>query len=186
MKFIPIAILSTDFPLIMQAADLLKRLEGASLPCGQPSDYMLAFLDWIENANANSPDISNDDNDASWGHFQFMASSLMCKSVLLLWSNVGSISFACQLITAVIKTSRVAWHLCHSKQLKPTSFLSDIYLSNIVKLLWGLCKDTEQGVSWFKYDLLSATDSINYIYCSHLQQQTKVQRPHTPLHPTIP
>ena len=52
-----------------------------------------------------------------------------------------------EMIAAAIKTSRVARHLCHSKQLKPTSFLSDIYLSNIVELLWELCKDTEQGVS---------------------------------------
>ena len=146
-KFIPIAILSTDFPSITQAADLLKCLERASLPCGQPSDDMVAFLDRIENANANSPDISDDDNDASWGHFQFTAASLTCKFILSSWSNVGSVSFACRLIAAAIKTSRVAWHLCHSKQLKPTSFLSDIYLSNIVELLWELCKDTEQGVS---------------------------------------
>jgi hypothetical protein len=146
-KFIPIAILSTDFPSITQAADLLKCLERASLPCGQPSDDMVAFLDRIENANPNSPDISDDDNDASWGHFQFTAASLTCKSVLSSWSNVGSVSFACRLIAAAIKTSRVARHLCHSKQLKPTSFLSDIYLSNIVELLWELCKDTEQGVS---------------------------------------
>ena len=38
-------------------------------------DDMVAFLDRIENANANSPDISNDNNNPSWGHYQFTASS---------------------------------------------------------------------------------------------------------------
>jgi hypothetical protein len=152
MDLIPTATLSTDFPSIAQATDLLNHMERASFPCGQPSDDMVAFLDRIENTDPNSPDISDDDKNAAWGHYQFTASSLTCRSVLSSWSSVGNVNFACRLIAAAIKTSRVARHICHLNQLKPTSFLSDIYLSNIIELLWELCKDIDNGVSQYKYD----------------------------------
>jgi hypothetical protein len=137
---------------------------------------MVAFLDRIENADPNSPDISDDDKNAAWGHYQFTASSLTCRSVLLSWSSVGSVDFACQLIAAAIKTSRVARQICHLNQLKPTSFLSDIYLSNIIELLWGLCKDMNNGVSQYKYGSVSAADTITDVL---LQSSTAANRPLT-------
>lgn len=108
---------------------------------GEPSDDVVAFLDRIENADPNSPEIDDDDKGASWGHYQFTAASLTCRSVLLSWSSVGNPNIACRLIAGAIKTSRVARHLCHSYSLKPTSYLCDIYLSNVIEVLWELCKD---------------------------------------------
>lgn len=102
---------------------------------------MLTFLDRIENADPNSPDISDDDKNTSWGHYQFTASTLTCSSVLSSWNSVGNASVACRLIAAAIKTCRVARLLCQSNRITTSSYLSDIYLANIIELLWGLCKD---------------------------------------------
>lgn len=119
----------------------MNCIQLMSSQAGEPSDNMVAFVDRIENADLNSPEIDDDDKGASWGHYQFMASSLTCASVLSLWSHVGNASIACRLIAAAIKTSRVTRHFCHLNQLKPASYLCDVYLTNIVELLWELCKN---------------------------------------------
>jgi hypothetical protein len=107
----------------------------------EPSGNVVAFLDRIEQADPNSPDISEDDNNACWGHQQFTASTLTCTTVLISWQKIGNTDMACRLIAAAIKTCKVARHLCSSRNIDVNSYLSDIYLSNIVELLWKSWKD---------------------------------------------
>jgi hypothetical protein len=112
----------------------------------EPSKDVVAFLDRIEHADPNAPDLSEDDDNTSWGHHQFTAGSLTCRTVLTSWDCIGNIAVACKLIAAAIKTCKVARHLCFSRNIKASNFLSDIYLSSIVELLWGSWKDAG-GVS---------------------------------------
>jgi hypothetical protein len=106
----------------------------------------MAFLNRIERADPHAPDISEEDNNESWGHHQFTATSLTCTTVLTSWDCIDNIDVVCRLIAAAIKTCRVARHLCFSWNINASTYLSDIYLSNVVKLLWSLWKDAG-GVS---------------------------------------
>jgi len=106
----------------------------------EPSSDVMAFLKRIEHADPNAPDISEEDNNESWGHHQFTAASLTCTTVLTSWDCIGNIDVACRLIAAAIKTCRVARHLCFSRNIKASTYLSDIYLSKVVELLWSLWK----------------------------------------------
>lgn len=139
--------LAENFPLVQNAADLLDAM--ASHPRfggGNPSDNLLSFLTWIETADPNSTDFSEDDTNASWGHSQFTTGNLTWSTVLISWSDVGNCGVACQLIAAAIKTCKVARHLCFERQILPGSYLSNIYLEQIVEVLWRLWKDAG-GVS---------------------------------------
>jgi hypothetical protein len=49
-------------------------------------------------------------------------------------------SNACNLIAAALKTCKVARHLCFEHNITTTSYLSDIYLENVVSKLWDLWK----------------------------------------------
>ena len=131
------AMFSQDFPSIAHATDLLKSMQtNASFQRGAPSENVVTFLSRLENADPASPEISEDDNNAAWGHYQFTASSLTCTSVLTSWDAVGNVVVACRLIAAAIKTCKVARHLCFSNHIETTSYLSDIYLANVINLLW--------------------------------------------------
>ena len=132
-----IAIFSLDFPSIPHAVDLLQSMQrNASFQSGAPSDDLVTFLNRIEHADPASADISQDDTNESWGHYQFTAASLTCRTAILSWNSVGSTGIACRLIAAAIKTCKVARHLCFTHNITSTSYLSDAYLSQIIELLW--------------------------------------------------
>ena len=139
------AILTNDFPLITCATTFLKSMASkASSPTISvaPSDDVLTFIARIEQANPDSPDISEDDTNESWGHYQYTASALTYTTVLTSWDSIGNIDTACRLIAAAIKTCKIARYLCFARHISPTSYLSDIYLQNIVELLSQLWSAT--------------------------------------------
>jgi hypothetical protein len=107
---------------------------------GKSSDDFTTFLERIKNANLNDPNLSEDNLNASWGHYQFTAGRLTCTTVLTSWDVVGGCSNACDLIAAALKTCKVARHLCFERVVEVTSYLSDIYLENVVSKLWDLWK----------------------------------------------
>jgi hypothetical protein len=129
------------FPGNQGAIDLLNAMESSpDFKSGKSSDDFTSFLERIKNTNPNDPNLSEDDLDASWGHYQFTAGRLTCTTVLTSWDTVGGCSNACNLIAAAIKTCKVARHLCFERGVEVVSYLSDIYLENVVSKLWDLWK----------------------------------------------
>ena len=110
---------------------------NTSFQLGAPLAELLAFLKGAEGTDPNSPDLAEDDQDASWGHSQFSGLS----SLLTSWHNIGNDIIACCLIAVAIKTCKVAQHVCFIKQINPTAYLSDIYLSNIISSLLASWKE---------------------------------------------
>jgi len=107
---------------------------------GKSSDDFVAFLSRIKNLDPNEPGLSEDDLDACWGHYQFTGGRLICSAVLTSWDAVGGCESACDLIAAALKMCKVARHLCFERNIEATSYLSDIYLENVVSKLWDLWK----------------------------------------------
>jgi hypothetical protein len=129
--------LAREFPHVENGAALLKSMQSQpSFQLGTPSADVIAFLERAEHADPNSPDISEDDKGESWGHHQLAGSSPLLDS----WHNICNTGIACRLIAVAIKTCQVARHLCFVKQIKPSAYLCDIYLSKIVDSLWGSWK----------------------------------------------
>jgi hypothetical protein len=152
------ATFSQEFPLIPHAKELLKSMQSnMSFQSGGPLDDVITFLDRIENADPHSPDISDDDKNESWGHYQFTAATLTCTSMLISWDSIGNVSMACRLLAAAIKTCKVARHLCFSYNISPASYLSDVYLSSVVELLWRFW--TESCVSISTFSVCTETDA---------------------------
>ena len=112
----------------------------------EPAENMTSFLRRIDTADPNSTELSEDDTNASWGHSQFTARNLTWSTVLTSWKDVGNCKAACQLLAATIKTCKVARHLCYERQITAGTYLSDIYLDQIVDALWKIWKDAG-GVS---------------------------------------
>jgi hypothetical protein len=124
-----------DFPATPNIDNLLKSLEDDPSPqTVQPSVRVLDFLKRIETADPNSCS-SDDDNNECWGHYQYTSGDMQCSTVLRDWDQIG-VTTALRFLAAAIKTCRVARHLCFNRGLKPTSYLSDVYLQNMVELLW--------------------------------------------------
>ena len=111
--------------------------ENSSFQVGAPSDDIVGFLQRAEHADPNSADISDDDNDANWGHHQLSGWATLFTS----WHHIGSTGIACCLIAIVVKTCKVAQHLCFIKHINTSVFLSDVYLENIINLLWASWKE---------------------------------------------
>ena len=129
--------LAREFPQIENGMALLQSMQTTpSFRLGTPSANVLAFLEHAENADPNSPDISEDDKGESWGHHQLAGSSPLLES----WHNIGNTNIACCLIAIGIKTCQVAQHLCYMQQTVPSAYLSDIYLSKIINSLWDSWK----------------------------------------------
>jgi hypothetical protein len=118
---------------------------------GKSSDDFTTFLERIKNANPNDPNLSEDDLNASWGHYQFTGGHLTCSTVLTSWDVVGSCSNACDLIAAALKTCKVARQLCFERNIEVTSYLSDIYLENVVSKLWNMWKSAGGVRGFFIY-----------------------------------
>ena len=111
--------------------------ENSSFQVGALSDGVVAFLERAEHADPNSADISEEDKNANWGHYQLSGWAPLVAS----WHSVGSTGIACRLIAVVIKTCKVARHMCFVKHLNTLSFLSDVYLENIIDSLWASWKE---------------------------------------------
>lgn len=139
-----IATMSQDFPSVPHATGLLQAMQNSPNNCvshyprNGPSASVAVFLDRIEQTDPSSPEISEDNTNESWGHYQYTASSLTCRTVLTSWASIGNTGIACRLIAGAIRICKVARHLCFSRNIEPTSYLSDIYLANIIELLWDL------------------------------------------------
>lgn len=124
--------------MIPHAKDLVRSLGSDTL--NKPSDDVAAFLERIESADPNSPELSEDDLGQCWGHWQFASGGMTCTTVLTSWDTIGTTT-ARRLIAAAIKTCKVARYICDERNITPLSYLSDSYLQNLVDLLWNLRKD---------------------------------------------
>src|SRR6266852_3745377 len=111
----------------------MSMQENASFQVGAPSDALASFIHHADTIDPNSPEISEDDNNAAWGHTQLSGSS----NLLMSWHNIGNTTVACRLIAVAIKTCQVARHLCFVKHINSSTYLSDIYLGNIIDSLWA-------------------------------------------------
>jgi hypothetical protein len=114
----------------------------------------MAFLTGVEQADPNSPVISEDDTNKSWGHHLFSRSLTVLES----WKSIGNTDMACQLITAAIKISKVAQHISSSRQIIPSTYLSNIYLAHIIEMIWASWKEVVN-----KANQVSLT-SLTYMY----------------------
>ncbi|TFY74282.1 hypothetical protein EWM64_g9730 [Hericium alpestre] len=140
-----LAIISQDYPSIPFANDLLSAMQkGSPHPISEPSDDMIHYIHRVETADPNNSDLSEDDTDAGWGHYQYTTGGCTASTVLTTWQAIGSIATACRLIAVAIKTCKVARHLCFVHQVNATSFLSDAYLAEIVAQLWVLWKSVHE------------------------------------------
>ena len=104
------------------------------------------FLARIKDADSSSPDISEDDNGSNWGHLQFTAGSMTITTILQSWEAVASTEMARRLIAAAIKTCKAVRCICLEQGIRTTTYLSDMYLRNLVEVLWALWKNAG-GVS---------------------------------------
>lgn len=142
--------MAQDFPSIAHAADLLKAMQ-ASAPSesAEPSETVLALLDRLEQTDPNSPEISEDDTNSSWGHYQYTAGSLTCRSVLTSWAAIGKVDIACRFVAAGIRVCKVARHICFVRNVDPppSSYLGDAYLDSLIELLWDLWTQRAKSVS---------------------------------------
>ncbi|KAJ3499962.1 hypothetical protein NMY22_g19427 [Coprinellus aureogranulatus] len=106
-----------------------------------PSHEAAVFLTNIDDAdpNAETFDPSDDDNNNSgWGHYQYTTGGRTITSSLLTWDSLGSIEFAQKLLAAALKTCKVARYLCQARKRPSPSFISDVYLANLVEHIWAL------------------------------------------------
>ncbi|KAJ3513008.1 hypothetical protein NLJ89_g3197 [Agrocybe chaxingu] len=95
---------------------------------GNVSADMQSFLSRIESTDPNSLDVSEDETNTNWGHWQLTS---------------GGCPTACRLIAASVKTCKVARQLCVERKISATSFISDIYLQHIVSWLWELWREAD-------------------------------------------
>jgi len=140
------------FPGNQEAINLLDAMESSpEFKVGKSSDDFTTFVERIKNANPNDPNLSEDDLDASWGHYQFTGGRLTCTTVLTSWDVIGGCSNACDLIAAALRTCKVARHLCFERNVEARSYLSDVYLENVVSKLWDLWKSAGGVRGYFFY-----------------------------------
>jgi len=111
---------------------------------GPTPTHTLDFISRIETANPSG--VSEDESGSNWGHYQFTAGSMTITTVLQSWESVGSTEVACRLIASTIKTCKVARHICFERGIKPSGYISDAYLENLIDVLWKLWTDAG-GVS---------------------------------------
>ncbi|KJA26460.1 hypothetical protein HYPSUDRAFT_92993, partial [Hypholoma sublateritium FD-334 SS-4] len=79
--------LSTDFPNMTTIANLFDAMEAnPHFTDKPPSTTVVHFIDTLEAADPNSPDLSEDETDAQWGHKQL---SGIWKGVLTSWDAIG-------------------------------------------------------------------------------------------------
>lgn len=119
----------------------LKSLESLDNSAVCASQGVLTFLLRLESADPNSVEISEDDHNAQWGHWQYGAAGITITSALVSWEAIGGVAVACRLLAAAIKTHRVAEAICFQRSVREKPSLSVVYLTQLVSHLWSLVED---------------------------------------------
>lgn len=118
---------------MIYAQDLLEAMAtNPTFKHGSPSEETMDLLTLVAGADPNSPDLSEDDDNACWGHYQLSGR----MNVLRTWESIGNTETACKLLAAVIKTVKVARHICFIRAIEASSFIAEDYLTNLVEILW--------------------------------------------------
>ncbi|KIM72114.1 hypothetical protein PILCRDRAFT_93588 [Piloderma croceum F 1598] len=124
-----------------------------SFQSGGPSDDIIGFLNRIKNADPHSPDISDDDKNESWGHYQFTATTLTCMTVLILWDSIGN----CRR-TALVVLDRVMYPAEMENQDKDgnacTRVMIQVLTKDELKELMKDCNLTTPGINKHSKDEL--------------------------------
>jgi len=132
-----------DIPL-GPGKDLLEAMALNPAFCEAPSSPdILEFIQRIESANPNAPDLDEDQLGQNWGHNQLTSGSLTCSNVLKSWELIGSVRIASQVIAVIIKTCKVARHLCLTSGISPSTYLADAFLRNAFEMIWKAWKDAK-------------------------------------------
>ncbi|GBE78330.1 hypothetical protein SCP_0112150 [Sparassis crispa] len=151
--------LSSSHPDLISGLELLNSMKLTPVfDIGSPTSEVITFIERIENADPNSPDLSEDDLGTAWGHYQFTAGSMTSSSTLVSWDGIGS-EAARRLIAASIKTCKVARHVCFVSGIKTNAYLSDAYLETTVEILWRLWKAAGGPVVKGKGKAFTSSDS---------------------------
>jgi len=131
------AILTSDFPSLTNAPDLLRSMDAApSFKQGKTSENVTMLLERIQFADPNSPEFDEDNKGLGWGHYQFTAGGLSPSSSLTTWQDVGSVATAFNLVAATLKTCQEARLMCAKDETPKTNgFLSDAYLEETLEHL---------------------------------------------------
>lgn len=143
---------------VQHAEDLLASFEmmktSPSHSESDPPSTTVQFIERIEQANPNAPGIEEDDTNVGWGHWQFTAGSMTCRTILKTWLDIGNVATAYRLLAASLKTCLVARHLCFTNNISvQSSYLSDAYLQQVVDILWNMVSVDAGVVSHTKYPL---------------------------------
>ncbi|KAH9043909.1 hypothetical protein EDB85DRAFT_1885415 [Lactarius pseudohatsudake] len=109
----------------------------------KPSNAVAALLDQLDSADPDAPDVDDDNSNENWGHAQFTAGGLTIRSALVDWKSVGNISTVFKLITATVRTCKVARALCTTRGWSSTTYLADNYLKLLFEQLQHCWKDTQ-------------------------------------------
>ena len=145
-----LATLARDFPRLESALQLLTEMQdNPEFSFEEPSPNMTVFLKRIESENPNDDSIDDDEKGVSWGHYQF--TNMQCSTVITSWKVVGNTKIACQLITAAVRTSMVAKHICEKQRLPITSLLSNTYVEKVIE---ALCTMWDKVHQWLKVCIL--------------------------------
>lgn len=137
----------------VELLEALEKMSKIAALDGDPSPTALQLIERIESADPNAPDVDEDNTNLGWGHMQFTAGNLTCRSVLRTWEDIGNVKMAYRLLAATVKTCLVARHLCFTNNINasesPSSYLSDSYLREVVEILWNLREPEQVNYSIF-------------------------------------
>ncbi|GBE88094.1 hypothetical protein SCP_1203230 [Sparassis crispa] len=82
--------LSSSHPDLISGLELLNSMKLTPVfDIGSLTSEVITFIERIENADPNSPDLSEDDLGMAWGHYQFTAGSMTSSSTLVSWDGIG-------------------------------------------------------------------------------------------------
>ncbi|KAH6906757.1 hypothetical protein BKA70DRAFT_1428867 [Coprinopsis sp. MPI-PUGE-AT-0042] len=124
----------------MQLLSKLKALEKVPGANSLPSNRATEFYDTINRADPNDPTFDEDNSNAGWGHRQFTG-SWKIGTALESYDDVGSAAMAYKLLSAAVKTRRVAEFICLKRRIRASSYIADQYVGLLVDKLWELTKD---------------------------------------------
>ncbi|KAL6306926.1 hypothetical protein BKA93DRAFT_816166 [Sparassis latifolia] len=83
--------LSSSHPDLISGLELLNSMKLTFVfDIGSPTSEVITFIERIESADPNSPDLLEDDLGTAWGHYQFTAGSMTSSSTLVSWDGIGS------------------------------------------------------------------------------------------------
>ena len=96
---------------------------------GTPSKQVTMLLNNVQYTDPSSPDISEDNQYQSWGHYQFTAGGISPSSSLTTWQDISNVTTALKLVAAALKTCQEAQLMCANAGVPKTSgFISDVCL----------------------------------------------------------